>query len=658
MTHPTPGLSRLLVGLAAVFAVLVGLRVHGYSIAYWHALIDGSPAAEVRFGEPRGVRSDDWQVILPMALAQGAHEPRFPLVNRNVGLGHDMLLPDAVPVAHPVTLFRPSVWGFFVSDDVGLAWMWWSRALGLFAVWVALAALVTGGRLGPSGPKGGRLGLSVGTGVLVLASPFFQFWSLIPAPAAAYGGAAFLAATALATTRSRRGIALASLGLGAAGGCFALTLYPPFQVPLAWLFAALGAGLAWERRGEIAAAGRPGERALGAAAALGLAGAAVALLLVAAGDAVELMRNTAYPGERISTGGGRPPWALLSANLAIALQVVERWGPLKNVCEAASFFLVSPAIAGAIAWRWIARGARPDSVEVALLVYAAALFVYCGWGFPEWLARATGLSLSPGRRAVIGLGLADALLLARFLSREPVGRMAALVVGLVWAAALALVARHLAAAVPGFSLAAGAALAVANGAFVAAAVASRRRTLPLAIAATAVVASTAWFNPVTVGGADYLRDNPLSRKIVELDRAAGGESTWIAYGSPRVGNLFRVLGVRSISGVQPVPQFALWQTLDPDARFRERYNRYLHPAFFPWERADVDMRPVSVDILHVHLHPDAPALRELGVTHVLAHGDDARASVERLTDFARVYSLGDNHLYRAGPDASPRAGRP
>lgn len=644
MSHPTPGLSRLLCGLAAVFALLVALRVHGYSIAYWHALIDGSPAAEVRLGEPRGVRSDDWQVILPMALAQGAHEPRFPLVNRNVGLGHAMLLPDALPVAHPVTLFRPSVWGFFVSDDVGLAWMWWSRGLSLFAVWVALAGLVSGG----------RLGLAVAAGVLVVASPFFQFWSLIPAPAAAYGGAAFLAAAALATAESRRGIALTATGLGVAGGCFALTLYPPFQIPLAWLFAALGAGLAWERRAEIAAAGRGGERLIGLAAALGIAGAAVALLLAAAGDAVELMRNTAYPGERISTGGGRAPWALLSADLAAALQV-EHWGPLKNVCEAASFFLVSPAIAAAVAWRWIARGVRPDGVEAALLVYAAALFVYCGWGFPEWLARATGLSLAPGRRAVLGLGLADALLFARFLSREPVGRMAALVVGLAWAAALALVAKRLAAAVPDFSLAAGAALAVANGALVAAALASRRRTLPLAIAAAGMVASTAWFNPVSVGGAAYLRDNPLSRKILELDRAAGGESTWIAYGSPRVGNLFRVLGVRSISGVQPVPQFALWETLDPDGRFRDGYNRYLHPAFFPWERAEVDMRPASVDILHVYLHPDAPALRELGVSHVLAHGDDARDAIERLTDFAHAYSLGDNHLYRARPDASPRA---
>ena len=60
----------------------------------------------------------------------------------------------------------------------------------------------------------------------------------------------------------------------------------------------------------------------------------------------------------------------------------------------------------------------------------------------------------------------------------------------------------------------------------------------------------------------------------------------------------------------------------------------------------------------MYIHPDAPALRELGVTHVLAHGDDARASIERLTDFARVYSLGENHLYRAAGSASPRAGRP
>ena len=45
-----------------------------------------------------------------------------------------------------------------------------------------------------------------------------------------------------------------------------------------------------------------------------------------------------------------------------------------------------------------------------------------------------------------------------------------------------------------------------------------------------------------------------------------------------------VLGVRSLTGVLPVPQLALWEHFDPTGSRRRAYNRYLHPVFFAWDR--------------------------------------------------------------------------
>ncbi|HTP30060.1 MAG TPA: hypothetical protein VMK12_30935, partial [Anaeromyxobacteraceae bacterium] len=56
-------------GLAA-FAILVLLRLHGFSISCWHMVIDGSPAPEVLAGHPQWIRGDDWYVQLPLALSQ------------------------------------------------------------------------------------------------------------------------------------------------------------------------------------------------------------------------------------------------------------------------------------------------------------------------------------------------------------------------------------------------------------------------------------------------------------------------------------------------------------------------------------------------------------------------------------------------------------
>src|SRR5262245_18207892 len=84
---------RITAALVFAFAVLVALRLHGFSLAAWHEVIDGSPPSEVLLGMPRPIRSDDWKTQLPLVLAQTASEPRFPVVNRTIALGQDMRVP-------------------------------------------------------------------------------------------------------------------------------------------------------------------------------------------------------------------------------------------------------------------------------------------------------------------------------------------------------------------------------------------------------------------------------------------------------------------------------------------------------------------------------------------------------------------------------------
>src|SRR5262245_59743697 len=114
---------RLIVELAvAAFLLRVILRLHGFSLPLWHAVIDQSPMREVLVGHPQAVRSDDWAVVLPLALVQSAEEPRFPVVNPLIGNGQSGLASYSLPMWHPITLFRPQVWGYFLGPDTGLAW--------------------------------------------------------------------------------------------------------------------------------------------------------------------------------------------------------------------------------------------------------------------------------------------------------------------------------------------------------------------------------------------------------------------------------------------------------------------------------------------------------------------------------------------------------
>src|SRR5215831_21306058 len=114
--------ARLLTGVWLLFAILVAFGVHGSSIPFaggwWapesrysgyvfgvipnlfpeSARINNLALTELGMAHPRAVRSDEWLVTTPMALAQLSHRPRFPVVNTNIGEGQNMLINPAIPV--------------------------------------------------------------------------------------------------------------------------------------------------------------------------------------------------------------------------------------------------------------------------------------------------------------------------------------------------------------------------------------------------------------------------------------------------------------------------------------------------------------------------------------------------------------------------------
>jgi len=617
--------------------VLVGLRWHGYSLPVWHSVLDGSAPEGVLAGELRPLRSDDWLVGLPLSLAQAHHEPAFPRVNTAIGLGQDLILTD-IPILHWTALFRPFSWGFFLGDDLGVAWMWWSQLFGFAGVVFALLRLVAPG----------RNALAAAGALLLVASPFLQFWALLPSRFVVYTGLGVLGAHGILRARTPRQLAGHTALLAWGLGCLGLALYPPYQLPLAQLAVVLVAGLAWDRRSALRARPALPLAGFGVAAAATLAiGVGFAL---DAGATLERMLSTAYPGERVSLGGDLPLWRIFAHTLLLGARVAE-WSPVLNIAEGASFWLFFP-VTGALALQRAWRG-RPDPLSLALLAYAVLLLVYATLGLPSFLAQATGLSWAQPTRTLIALGLADALLLVRVLANAPAeapsrGFVAALACG--WAVLLALVARTVddAFSEVGSVWLAGACLI---NALVAAGIArGRRSALLVAAAALALLATTFWYNPLVRGGSAFLSENRLSRKILALDAAADGESLWISYGPPYAANLFRVLGVRAITGAQPVPQLELWRPLDPTGEYARIYNRYAHVTARSAGTPGVRFRLASPDSFELIVEPGAPELRALGVTHALI----VAPQPPQLTGARHVDTHAWNHLYELGANDTAR----
>ena len=623
----------LLLGIGVAFVLLVGLHLHGFSLAAWHSELDGSAPAEVLLGKAREERWDDWMVHLPLALAQVAHKPRFPVINENIGIGMNMLVPISIPVWHPVALFRPITWGFFLGRDFGISWMWWTRVLGLLGVWFLVFLALTRG----------RVGLSLGGALLLLLSPFLQFWSFNAAPFGIYAGLTWLAATGLATAARPRAILASGIALGWSGACLALETYPPYQLILGYLVLVLLVGFLWENRGALELRRNGGTRVLALSIAVLIAGAAVAWLWSGAHDAIAVLQNTEYPGRRISTGGDKPLWQLWTANLWIPLQVAD-YGPLgRYTSSAASFWLVSPMIAAALLVRRLAYREPVPPLLAGLATYCGVILVYCGNGLPEWFLRASLLGLVPAERALLGLGFADAALLVGFLATPAPARKSIWyadgAIAMAWSAGLALCARSLAIALPEARPAWLALLVAANGAVAFAIL--RRVSAAALVAALAggLAACTLWFNPLAVGGSSYLLENPLSRVILEIDRLAGGKTVWSTYGDDKVANLFRVLGVHSLNGVHPIPELALWRRIDPLGSNAIHYNRFAH-VWVGEERAGRRFGHMQ-DVLALYTDPEEGVLEQLGVTHLLARMDSsAGRRLQRYKPVARVGPFG------------------
>jgi len=600
-------------------------------------MIDGSPASEVLLGRPRTIRGDDWFVQLPLAISQRNHRPPFPRINRTVGLGIDTRLPIELPVADPSVLFHPGVWGFFLDADVGLAWLWWSRVLGLFAVWLLVFRAIA---------RGGTGLAAIGASILVF-SPFFQFWSFNAAANATSAGAVFLAARALMRAERRRELAAAALGLALSATWFALAVYPPYQITLAYLDLALVVGYFLDHRAHVADPALWRSRLTASIAATALAGLAVAAFAFHEREPIRMLAGTYYPGQRLVTSELQTVPHLLLANLGAPLWVQD-WTPVRNICEMAGGWLAAPAPIVLEFWRGI-RSRRWDWLGVAVCLYWLVIVVYMTTDVLHGLAQLTLLSRVPHQRAAIGLVLADAILVVRFLAAAPPARARerglAITLGVAWALALWAASFPLRRELPEARPLTLLGFATLNGAIACALLCSHRRHLGAALLAVASFVTTIWFNPLVRGGTDWLTDNELSRRISKIDAETPGGSTWAVFGDARIANLFRILDVRSINGALVMPQVELWSRIDPRGGYRWVYNRYAHVSLEP----SSDPNPTFVlglpDAFRVSIDPSSQAFRDLGVTHVL-NTDQLSDGAEAWAGFEYLGSVGRLSLFR------------
>ncbi|MBC8131638.1 MAG: hypothetical protein H7X95_01550, partial [Deltaproteobacteria bacterium] len=417
--------TRLFLGVFLLFVGLVAGRVHGSSIAY--AAINWAPREAMThflaspllarmtptqaaawaprlLATPRWIRADEWAHETPWALMQFNHHPRFPVVNTHIGEGQNMLVVPWVPVKHLSAVARPLTWGYMLfGPQSGLAWSWWVELFsGFLALYLVFELLI------PHRPWLAVLGAG-----WFCASAYVACWSVWPAHVTAFGACAVVCAYHMVHSHRRRIILASGAALGVALAGFLMQLYPPWQVPLGYVFLLVFVGLVVRDRQDIKVRNEGRARLLSAGLMVTVFAVVFGSFFVDTREALSAFVNSDYPGKRRLLGGDCPTWRLFAGFYNYL--TIDQPPVNSNSSESAGFFLLCPAAfaalatAGQLRRRFGATGWLLSGLMVFFLCFAE-------FGFPEWLANLTLMSRAQGFRAQIAIGLASIIISVQMLA--------------------------------------------------------------------------------------------------------------------------------------------------------------------------------------------------------------------------------------------------
>ena len=634
---------NLLLALFLIFVVALSFRLHGWSLSAWHYFLDGAPLKEVIVGEPKAIRSDDWCLDLPLIFAQTAHRPSFPIINTNIGEGQHMLAPIKVPSRNFITLFRPTTWGFFVGNDFGLSWMWWTLEIGIFYSFFLVFLLITRN----------QFWLSFWAACAFIYAPYFQFWSLHKGEIAIHWAGVFIATAYLLASTKRSVIWLAGIFLSWSFIALALdSCYPPIAISAGWLLPF--AGLAWiiNFRKELTVVFVHLRARIGS---FGLALVTIALsfylFYIDNKEAIQLIPETAYPGHRFSTGGGYPFWAFFGQDI-LAQNSSEQGSWIGNICEASSFFYTLPSILPLLFLTVLKEKKWPNVWSIVVGLYIIAMMIYTYVGFPDCLARFTLMGMSTSNRTQLGIGLADLLILVALLASSnalhSLSSISRYIVGVAWLVGLVIAAIFLKPHWPALEtsqIALGILFQVALFWF------WWIRRLPsfgMCLLALVSIVYTFKFNPIVRGGSDYFFKNPLSAKIIELDDADHSVHKWIVVGD-WISNLPRMIGVKSLGGYHGHPQFALWKHYDPEGKYRSIYNQCAFINFKATQNTEIRFSTPGAGQVDVEINPESEAciqaFQETGVHYIIASGQTSVQALDACDRYTKIFIYLDKAIF-------------
>ena len=545
-----------------------------------------------------------------------------------------------LPAAHFSMLFRPQFWLFFVANAERAFSFYWNMKF-VFVVGGVFFLLMTLLRNNFYPALFGAL--------WVFFSGYTQWWYSSPQLWPELVGCFALCTAALICmlmSRHKLEIIISTVVFVSCSVNFVLSLYPPHQVPLFYLSAALILGvLIRDREAFFNICLKNRFRWICISAGVIVVAVSLIAFWLDAQETLKTLSMTVYPGQRRSMGSGFPLVRIFAGFVGPFMSHNNFPSMWANVCESANFFLFFP-IPLAVLCHALWKKRRAPIIEMLLAAFVLSLIVWDLIGFPQPLAKLTLFDRVTEGRSMLSLGIASIVWTCLFIDKgmrgefkiTPGSRM------IVSAATLLAISfymfqfnkesNHF---LPMFQTTI---LCV----FVTLCTYFLMGQKPLTFAMLVLVsniASHALVNPICLGLSPIL-ENPVyktTKAIVERDP----EAKWIVYGSfAPWPNLLSAAGAKVFNGVKYVPNLKEMKAMSSDSKDTLVYNRYGYISLDPLKGRIRFVQGPSEDTYTILVDPLDEHWRKLNVKYcasMLPFAPETASAVDQVggNNFFRIY---------------------
>lgn len=409
--------------LLLLFSVFVIFKISGTSIGYYQQLLNGSNSKDSSLvsGSPRGIRSDEWLVWTQLTISQSKNG--FDKYNPDLGSGRDLSLHFEIPTDDWSAVFKPQNWSFLILPlEYAFAFKWWYLMFVLIcgAYFFALRFLP------------GKCLLSALLATAFAFSPFVLWWYQSPVLGVmGYGFFILLLVMQIIEGKEvprinnkKLSSGLMVVALSFLGMCFAVILYPPFQISIALMIVAFSIGYLLKARYNLQV---PYKTLFKRVALLALAAGLVLftsfIFINDKKDIISSLSDSVYPGERVVPSGSTKnnPFATFGGFLTPLLQSSSRASNYyTNQSEASQFILLSPFLIVPAIFLLVYQYKRDKKINWLLfvLVMTAVLLmlrVYVGFG--DSIYKLLLLDKVPHRRLMIAFGFLGYIMTVVYLAQ-------------------------------------------------------------------------------------------------------------------------------------------------------------------------------------------------------------------------------------------------